>query len=198
MLLKLFLTFLKIGVFTFGGGYAMVALIQSEVVERQGWLTTQEFTDLLALSQMTPGPIGINSATYAGYAAMQAEGYGQGLSVAGAVVASLGVVLLPVVLILGVNYLLSRYKELPVVQFVLKMLRLAVVGIIASAALSLMNAANFGSLGRDMKQLVVSVALFVAAFVVTVLPKREGSKMRRPGPIAMLLIAALVGVAVYW
>lgn len=198
MLLTLFLTFLKIGIFTFGGGYAMVALIQSEVVERHGWLTTQEFTDLLALSQMTPGPIGINSATYAGYAAMQAEGYGQILSVVGAVVASLGVILLPVVLILSVSYLLSKYKDLPAVQFVLKMLRIAVVGIIASAAFSLMNAANFGSLAGDKKQLVVSVLLFVAAFVVTALPKRENAKLKRPGPIALLLLAAIIGVVVYW
>ena len=64
--LKLFWMFLKIGIFTFGGGYSMVALIQNEVVEKEGWMTAQEFTDILAISQMTPGPVGINTATYAG------------------------------------------------------------------------------------------------------------------------------------
>ena len=69
ILLQLFLTFLKIGLFTFGGGYAMVALIQNEVVATHGWLTLQEFTDIVAISQMTPGPLGINAATYVGYTA---------------------------------------------------------------------------------------------------------------------------------
>ncbi|MBQ3851611.1 MAG: chromate transporter, partial [Bacteroidales bacterium] len=67
---KLFYTFVKIGIFTFGGGYAMIALIQNEVVEKNGWMTTQEFTDIVATSQITPGPVGINTATYTGYTAV--------------------------------------------------------------------------------------------------------------------------------
>ena len=76
--LQLFWTFLKIGLFTFGGGYAMIALIQNEVTVNHAWLTSQEFTDILAISQMTPGPVGINTATYTGYTAVLNAGYGSG------------------------------------------------------------------------------------------------------------------------
>ena len=75
LFLQLFLTFMKIGIFTFGGGYAMIALIRNEVVVTHEWMTSQEFTDLLAISQMTPGPIGINTATFAGYTAVMNAGY---------------------------------------------------------------------------------------------------------------------------
>ena len=68
--LELFYVYLKIGIFGFGGGYAMLSLIQADVVDRYGWITSQEFTDIVAISQMTPGPIGINSATYIGYTAI--------------------------------------------------------------------------------------------------------------------------------
>ena len=89
ILFELFYTFLIIGLFTFGGGYSMIALIQSAVVDHHAWLTTQEFADILAISQITPGPVGINAATYAGYSAVIAEGYPTVVAVAGAVVASL-------------------------------------------------------------------------------------------------------------
>ena len=91
---ELFFTFLKIGLFTFGGGYSMVALIEDEVVSRHSWMTAQEFTDILAVSQMTPGPIGINTATYAGYTAVVGQGLPQWQGVIGALIASLAVVLL--------------------------------------------------------------------------------------------------------
>ena len=83
--LKLFWMFLKIGIFTFGGGYSMIALIQNEVVEKQGWMTAQEFTDILAISQMTPGPVGINTATYAGYTAVVNMGLAGGAGIAAGV-----------------------------------------------------------------------------------------------------------------
>ena len=98
LFLQLFWTFLKIGLFTFGGGYAMIALIQSEVTVNHAWLTPQEFTDILAVSQMTPGPVGINTATYTGYTAVLNAGYDTWLAVLGALVASTAVILLPVVL----------------------------------------------------------------------------------------------------
>jgi chromate transport protein ChrA len=102
ILFELFYTFLMIGAFTFGGGYSMIALIQDEVVTHHGWLTGQEFADILAISQITPGPVGINTATYAGYSAVLAEGYPEWMAVAGAVVASLAVLILPLTLILVV------------------------------------------------------------------------------------------------
>lgn len=92
--LQLFYTFLLIGLFTFGGGYSMIALIQNEVVEKQRWMTAQEFTDILAISQMTPGPVGINTATYAGYTAVVNMGLPVWQGVLGSLLASLAVILL--------------------------------------------------------------------------------------------------------
>ena len=83
LFLQLFYTYLKIGLFGFGGGYAMLSLIQDEVVDKHGWISTQEFTDIVAISQMTPGPIGINSATYIGYTAVQNAGYSTEISIEG-------------------------------------------------------------------------------------------------------------------
>ena len=88
---KLFYTFCKIGIFNFGGGYAMIALIQNEVVEKNGWMTMAEFTDIVATSQITPGPIGINVATYAGYTSVVNAGYDPIWGVAGAFLASFSV-----------------------------------------------------------------------------------------------------------
>ena len=87
--LRLFLIFLKIGIFSFGGGLATIALIQNEVVEKQRWLSAQEFTDIVATSQITPGPVGINTATYTGYTAIVNAGYSEGLGIVGALLASL-------------------------------------------------------------------------------------------------------------
>ena len=92
LFLQLFYTFFKIGLFGFGGGYAMLSMIQGEVVTRYGWLTSQEFTDIVAISQMTPGPIGINSATYVGYTTIAAH-YGTSMGVLGSCIATFAVVL---------------------------------------------------------------------------------------------------------
>ena len=91
LFLQLFYTYLKIGLFGFGGGYAMLSLIQDEVVDKHGWISTQEFTDIVAISQMTPGPIGINSATYIGYTAVQNAGYSTEISILGSVIATFAV-----------------------------------------------------------------------------------------------------------
>ena len=89
----LFITFFQIGLFGFGGGYGMLSLIQTEVVQRNHWLTTSQFTDIVAISQMTPGPIGINSATYCGYTAVHNAGYGNMMSVVGSATATFALVL---------------------------------------------------------------------------------------------------------
>ena len=137
ILFKLFYTFLLIGLFTFGGGYSMIALIQNAVVEEHGWLTSQEFADLLAISQITPGPVGINTATYAGYSAVIAEGYPTAVAVAGAVIASLAVLILPLTLILVVGRWLLKHKDQAPFDIIFKTLRLTIIGLIAAAALSL-------------------------------------------------------------
>ena len=203
MFLTLFLTFLKIGAFTFGGGYAMIALIQNEVVVNHAWLTPQEFTDILAISQMAPGPIGINTATYTGYTAVLNAGYSVPWAVVGAVLASLAVILVPVTLMLLVSRLLSRYKDMPVVRVVLRLLRLVIVGIIASAALILLTPDNFGLPNTNLRQFIVSIALFVAVFVCSVWPKRKDAAtqpkglLRRPGPVALMLLSGLLGLVLY-
>jgi chromate transporter len=137
--LELFYTFLKIGLFSFGGGYGMLSVIQGEVVTRHAWLTAAEFTDIVAVSQMTPGPIGINSATYVGYTAvLNATGNG-GLAVLGSLAASLAVMLPSIVLMLIVSRFFMKYSKHRNVEAVFRLLRPAVVGLIASAALLLMT-----------------------------------------------------------
>lgn len=198
LLFELFYTFLLIGIFTFGGGYSMVALIEDEVVFHHGWLSAQEFTDILAISQMTPGPIGINTATYTGYTAMINSGQPEALAIFGALVASLAVVLLPVALMLLVTVYLQHHMGNPMVAQVFRVLRMAVVGLIAAAALTLLTAESFGTpfwqLSSDAAtaqciQWPVSVAIFAAVFFL--------SWRHKLGPIALILISAATGVLIY-
>ena len=133
--LQLFLVYFKIGIFGFGGGYAMLSLIQHEVVEKYSWLTDAEFTDIVAISQMTPGPIAINSATYIGYTATG--------SVWGSVIATFSVCLPSFILMLLVSRILLKFKTNPWVEALFSGLRPAIVGLIAAAALLLMNSQNF-------------------------------------------------------
>lgn len=188
ILLELFLTFLKIGIFTFGGGYSMVALIQNEVVEKNGWMTASEFTDILAISQMTPGPMGINTATYAGYTAVVNLGLPAWEGVLGSLIASLAVIILPVVAMLLVFSWLSHHKGNPVVDSIFKVLRITVVGLIAAAALLLLTQESFGVPGFN-KQFVVSLLIFVTVFWL--------SWRRHTNPIILILASGIVGLVVY-
>lgn len=132
---ELFYTFFKIGLFSFGGGYAMLALIQDEVVNKHAWISVGKFTDIIAISQVTPGPIAINTATYIGYESTQ--------SVFGSVVATLGVSLPSVIVTTLLFLFLKKYRSRPIVQNAFKGLRIAVVGLILSASVMLMNGENF-------------------------------------------------------
>ena len=116
--LQLFYTFFKIGLFGFGGGYAMLSMIQGEVVTRYNWLTPQEFTDIVAISQMTPGPIGINSATYVGYNTIVDAGYGMGLGIVGSSIATFAVVLPSFILMLTISRFFLKYQKHPAVEAV--------------------------------------------------------------------------------
>lgn len=185
---QLFSTFLLIGAFTFGGGYSMVALIQNEVVVNHGWMTAAEFTDLLAVSQMTPGPVGINTATYAGYTAVLNAGYPQWAAVCGSLVASLAVIVIPVALVLLLSRWLLKHKDHPRVATVLRFLRLAVIGLIAAAALGLMTTESFGVPGLNLR-FGVSLLIFVAVFLL--------SLRRKASPIVLILASGLVGLLVY-
>lgn len=187
--LELFYTFIKIGLFSFGGGYGMISVIQAEVVTRHAWLTASEFTDIVAISQMTPGPIGINSATYVGYTAVLNSGAPEWLAVMGSLVASFAVMLPSIVLMLVVSRFFMKYSKHGSVEAVFKGLRPAVVGLIASAALLLMTEENFGSPTETPLQFWVSVALFVAAFVAM--------KFFKVSPILILLLAGVFGGVFY-
>ena len=187
--LELFYTFLKIGLFSFGGGYGMLSVIQGEVVTRHGWLSAAEFTDIVAVSQMTPGPIGINSATYVGYTAVLNSGAPEWLAVMGSLVASFAVMLPSIVLMLVVSRFFMKYSKHGSVEAVFKGLRPAVVGLIASAALLLMTEENFGSPTETPLQFGVSVALFIAAFVAM--------KFFKVSPILILVLAGIFGGVFY-
>ena len=179
--LLLFYTFFKIVLFGFGGGYAMLAMIQGEVVTRYGWLTSQEFTDIVAISQMTPGPIGINSATYVGFTATG--------SVWGSIIATLAVVLPSFILMLAISKFFLKYQKHPVVEAVFSGLRPAVVGLLASAALVLMNAENFSSPKEDMYSFIISCLIFLVAFV--------GTRKYKINPILMIVACGIAGLILY-
>lgn len=186
--LRLIWAYLKIGLFGFGGGYAMLALIEREIVGR-GWITEQSFTDIVAISQMTPGPIGINSATYIGYVAPGE--YSATLSsplwgILGSIICTLVVVLPSFLLVAYTSHLIHRHKNSVVVRGIFTGLRPVVVGLIASAALLLMNAANFGD---TTYQVIWSIVLCVGAFVAVYWLKWH--------PILIICLAGVAGWIVY-
>ncbi len=184
--LRLFLTFLKIGVFSFGGGLATIALIQHDVVEQQGWLTSQEFTDIVATSQITPGPVGINTATYTGYTAIVNAGYSEWMGILGAFIASFSVILIPVILMLIVSKFLLKHKDNKIIATTMSVLRLAVVGLIAAAALLLITPETFGNASP---QLWISIGIFAVVFIASLRFKAS--------PILMILLSGVAGFIVY-
>ena len=179
--LQLFYTFFKIGLFGFGGGYAMLSMIQGEVVTRYEWLSAQEFTDIVAISQMTPGPIGINCATYVGFTATG--------SVWGSVLATFAVMLPSFILMLTISKFFLKYQKHPVVEAVFSGLRPAVVGLLASAALVLMTQENFSSPTEDLYTFIISCIIFIVAFV--------GTRRYNISPIAMIIGCGLAGLILY-
>lgn len=187
--LELFLTFLKIGLFGFGGGYAILSLIQDEVVTRHGWMTFSEFTDIVAVSQMTPGPIGINAATYVGYTAVINAGYGVVWGVVGSLLTSASVLLPSFIIMLIIGRFLMRYSNHPSVQAVFSVLRPLIIGLIASAALMLMNRDNFGSPSECLPQFLLSLVLFSFSFVAI--------NRWKLSPILVIIIAGIVGGVFY-
>lgn len=175
-LLQLFLSYLKIGFFGFGGGYAMLSLIHSEVVVSHQWLTNSEFSDIVAISQMTPGPIAINSATYIGY---EVAGFW------GSVVATIAVSLpaLSIMLLLTIFFL--RLRNNRYVKGVVAGMRPVVIGMIASAALLLIfPASSEGASFIDGWSWVIFVATLVAS-------------ARKVNPILLIVISGLVGIILY-
>lgn len=182
----LFLTFFEIGLFGFGGGYGMLSLIQGEVVQHWHWMTTAEFTDIVAISQMTPGPIAINSATYCGYTAVKNAGYSAGVATIGSGIATFALVLPSLILMILISKMFMKYMKTTAVQSVFIGLRPAVVGLLGAATLLLMTPENFSTPSEDPWQFWISIFLFVATFV--------GTKYVKINPIKMICFAGLAGL----
>lgn len=152
--LQLFFSFLQIGAFSFGGGYAAMPLIQSQVVDLHGWLSPTEFTDLITISQMTPGPIAVNSATFVGTRIA---------GPLGALAATVGCVLPSCILVTLLARVYLRYRNLSLIQGVLKALRPAVIAMIAAAGVSILVTAFWGESGLILLQETNLRAVFLFA-----------------------------------
>ncbi len=185
--LRLIWSYLKIGLFGFGGGYAMLSLIEREIVG-PGWITEKMFTDIVAISQMTPGPIGINSATYIGYVAPIHAGFDNPLwGILGSLLCTFVVVLPSFLLVAYTSHFISRHKESLIIRGIFSGLRPVVIGLIASAALLLMNGENFGYVDKDI---IISVIIAAAALATVLFTKIH--------PIIVILVAGLAGFIIYY
>ncbi len=185
----LFITFFQIGLLGFGGGYSMLSMIQAEVVTRHGWMTSGEFADMVALSQMTPGPIGITSATYVGYTSVINAGYPMWMGFLGSAMATFALVLPSLVLMILICKFLLRYKSHPVVESIFMGVRPAVVGLIAAAALLLCTADNFGSMDTDPWRFYISLGLFAFAFI--------GQQVYKMNPILLICLCGAAGLVLF-
>jgi len=184
--LYLFITFFEIGLFGFGGGYGMLSLIQNETVEHWHWLTSSQFTDIVAISQMTPGPIGINSATYAGYTACINAGYSVPMAILGSATATFALVLPSFILMIMISRMFLKYMKTQSAQSVFEGLRPAVIGLLAAATLLLCTKENFSTPAESPWQFWISVLLFIATFV--------GTLFFKVNPIKMIVMSAFAGL----
>ena len=195
LLLELFWTFFVIGMFTFGGGYAIMSLIQAQVVFGKAWITEETFIDIVAISQMTPGPVGLNCSTYVGYEVLRAAGYSQALAVGGSFIASLAIVLPSFLIVLAIARAYARFHENSLFKGAMSALRPAVVGLIGAAAIVMIFRISLGggtpafSLIRENFPDWKSWALFAAAFVASWRFKAD--------PVVILLAGAVLGLFLY-
>lgn len=179
--LELFLTFFLIGMFTIGGGYAMLSLIQNEVVTVHGWISDATFTDIVAISQMTPGPIGINSATYIGYEVLSNSGASEFICILGSFTATFAVVLPSFLIVLLLCKMYEKWKEHYMFRGIMAGLKPATLGLIGTAALGLATPENF----IDWKSFVICIAAFAALF------------FKKLGPFSIIGLGALAGLLLY-
>ena len=170
--LQLFLSYLKIGFFGFGGGYAMLSLIQNEIVTRHGWMTATELADIVAISQMTPGPIAINCATYVGYTVTG--------TVWGSMLTTLAVSLPPLTLMVLITLFYTRLKNNRYMQGAMKWMKPMICGMIGAAALLFVNGTTF----IDWK----SYAIFLVCFLAT---------WFKVDSILMIFLSAVAGILLY-
>ena len=195
LFLELFWTFFVIGLFTFGGGYAIMSLIQAQVVFGKAWITEETFVDIVAISQMTPGPVGLNCSTYVGYEVMRAAGCGPGIATLGSLTASLAIVLPSFLIVLALVRAYDRFHENSLFKGAMSALRPAVAGLIGAAALVMTVRVSLGdgglhlSLIRDNFPDWKAWVLCAAAFVASLRFKAD--------PVVVLLAGALLGLFLY-
>lgn len=170
--LTLFYVFFKIGIFGFGGGYAILSLIQHEVVDIHQWMALSDFTDIIAISQVTPGPIAINCATYVGYSTTQ--------SIIGAIIATLGVSLPSLIIMVLISKFIISFRKNKLVSYAFWGLKPAVLGLLASAALLLANPDNF----IDTYSYLIFTGVFAASLF-------------KVNPIFLILLSGLLGFLLY-
>ncbi|QEK12889.1 chromate transporter [Crassaminicella thermophila] len=171
VILNIFITFMKIGAFSFGGGLAMLPFIEKEMVYNHHWITSNEFVDIIAIAQMTPGPIAINSSTFVGYKAA---------GVKGALAGSIGVVITSFVLITILAKYFMKIKDARATKAVFKGIRPAVLGLILSAAISIGKTALI-----DFNSIIIAVIVFFSL------------KRLRFHPILGIVLAGVLGVVLY-
>ena len=192
---QLFWVFFIIGLFTFGGGYAMLSLIQTQVVTAHSWLTESAFTDIVAISQMTPGPVGINCATYVGYEVVRSSGAGHLIAILGSFTATLAVVLPSFIIVLTIVRFYTKFQHNKIFEGVMSWLRPAVVGLIGAAAIILMFSVDWAG-AKPVISVVeenftdwISWVLFAAATVASLVFK--------VGPIPIILAGGALGLLIY-
>ena len=175
--LELLWSFFQIGLFSIGGGYAAMPLIQHQVVDLHPWLTMTQFADIMTIAEMTPGPIAINSATFVG---IQVAG------LPGALVATLGCILPSCIIVTIIAYLYMRYRNLDTLQGILGMLRPAVVALIASAGISILITAFFGDSGIKLSSCNPKAVVIFAGCLILL--------RKRVNPVLVMVLAGIVNV----
>lgn len=180
-LVALFISFFQIGAFSFGGGYAALPLIQHQVVEMHHWLSVSEFTDLITISQMTPGPIAINAATFVGLKINDFYG---------AVVATLGCILPSCLIVSLIAYVYLKYRQMTVIQTILKYIRPAVVAMIAVSGLLIIVSCFFGEKIAAANLKLAPVIIFVSALVLL--------RKQKLNPIVVMLFAGIMQIGLFY
>jgi len=184
--LEIFWSFFQIGLFSIGGGYAALPLIENQVLEIHKWLTLSEYADLLTISQMTPGPIAINASTFVGTKVA---------GLPGAIIATVGCVTPSCIIVLILSYFYFKYKNISAIQGILKGLRPAVVSLIATAGLSILMLAVFKTEGATLMNIKLSdinfISIILVAIGVFVLRKYKAD------PIKVMVVTGIIGIFVY-
>lgn len=195
LLLQLFWTFFIIGLFNFGGGGAMISLIQTQVVTLKGWISEEVFANIIAISQTTPGPIGINCATYVGYQVMADHGYGNAIAILGSLSTTIAIVLPSFIIFFALMKFYSKFHTSPVFKGVMGALTPVVAGMIGAAALVLMFHVGFDGwipqfeLIRNNFPDWRSWILFAVAFALSMWSKIS--------PIWIIIISGIVGILIF-